>query len=102
MKTNHKLPFTFTSMGKWWFKNNEIDLIAIDEEKQTATFIETKWSNLNKHDCQRILQNLKIKAQHFLWPHKKENYAIIAKHITDKEQLTRQGHLAFDLEDLQK
>ncbi len=102
MKTNHKLPFTFTSIGKWWFKNNEIDLIAIDEEKQTATFIETKWSNLNKQDCQRILKNLKTKAQHFQWPHKKENYVIIAKNITDKEQLTRQGHLAFDLEDLQK
>lgn len=102
MKTNHKLPFTFTSMGKWWFKNNEIDLIAIDEEKQAATFIETKWSNLDKQDCLRILQNLKTKAQYFQWPHKKENYVIIAKHITDKEQLTTQGHLAFDLEDLQK
>lgn len=101
MKTNHKLPFTFTSIGKWWFKNNEIDLIALDEEKQTATFIEAKWSNLNALDCQRILQDLKTKATNFRWDRKKENYAIIAKHITDKEQLTKQGHLIFDLEDLE-
>jgi AAA+ ATPase superfamily predicted ATPase len=101
MKTNHTLPFTYTSMGKWWFKNIEVDLIALDEEKQIATFIETKWSNLNIMDCQRILQNLKTKAQHFQWIHKKENYAVIAKHITDKKQLTKQGHLVFDLEDFE-
>ena len=101
MKTNHKLPFTFTSMGKWWFKNNEIDLIALDEEKQTATFIETKWSNLNKKDCQRILQNLKAKAQHFKWDRKTENYAIIAKKINEKEELKKQAHLIFDLHDFE-
>ena len=76
-------------------------LIALDEEKQTATFIETKWSNLNSLDCQRILQNLKTKAQHFQWEHKKENYVVIAKHIADKGQLTKQGHLVFDLEDFE-
>jgi uncharacterized protein len=99
MKTNHTLPFTYTSIGKWWFKNIEVDLIALDEEKQTVTFIETKWSNLNSIDCRRILENLKGKAQHFQWDHKKENYVVIAKHITEKKQLTKQGHLVFDLED---
>jgi AAA+ ATPase superfamily predicted ATPase len=99
MKTNQALPFTFSSIGKWWFKDNEIDLVAIDEGKQTATFIETKWSHLNKQDCQRILQNLKTKAQYFQWTHKKESYVIIAKHITDKEQLTKQGQIVLDLED---
>src|SRR3990170_8245621 len=101
MKTNHTLPFTFTAIGKWWFKNNEIDLIALDEEKQTATFIEAKWSNLNAIDCQRILQALKTKAQNFRWDRKKENYAIVAKHITNKEQLTNQGLLIFDLKDFE-
>ena len=101
MKTNHTLPFTYTSIGKWWFKNIEVDLIALDEEKQAVTFIETKWSNLNSIDCRRILQNLKGKAQHFQWDRKKENYVVIAKHITDKEQLTKQGHLVFDLEDFE-
>ena len=98
-KTNQTLPFTFTSMGKWWFKDIEIDLIALDEENRVATFIEAKWSNLNALDCQRIFQDLKAKAQHFRWDRKEENYAIIAKHITNKEQLTKQDHLVFDLED---
>lgn len=101
MKKNQKLPFDFTSIGKWWFKNNEIDLIAIDEEKQTATFIETKWSNLNTTDCQRILQKLKDKAQHFRWERKKENYVVVAKYIKEKEQLTKQGQFVFDLDDFE-
>lgn len=101
MKTSQTLPFNFTSIGKWWFKNNEIDLIALDEEKQTATFIETKWSSLNVADCQRILQKLKTKTQDFRLERKKENYAIIARHIKEKEQLTRQGNLLFDLRDFE-
>jgi uncharacterized protein len=101
MERNQTLPFTFTSIGKWWFKEFEIDLIALDEGKQTATFIETKWSNLNEKDCQRILQNLKIKAQNFRWERKKENYAIVAKHIKGKEELAKQGYLLFDLSDFE-
>jgi len=100
-QTKSKLPFTFTTIGKWWFKNNEIDLVALDEQKQTATFLETKWSTLNKQDCQRILQNLKTKTQQFRWKHKKENYGIIAKRITEKQHLTDQGHLALDLKDFE-
>lgn len=100
MKTTKKLPFTFTTIGKWWYKNNEIDLIALDETEQTATFIETKWSTLNKQDCQRIIHNLKTKAKHFRWHHKKENYAIIAKKITQKKEQT-QPNLIFDLHDFE-
>ena len=97
MKTQNKLPFTFTAIGKWWYKNNEIDLITLDEEKQTATFLEIKWSTLNKRDCERTLQNLKIKAQHFRWNRKKEIYGIIAKKISEKKHLINQGCLALDL-----
>ncbi len=101
MAASQRLPFTFTSIGKWWFKETEIDLIALDEEKQTATFIETKWSNLKPMDCQRILQDLRFKARHFKWKRKTEHYAIIAKCIVDKEQLKKQGQHCFDLEDFE-
>lgn len=35
----------FTAVGKWWLKNEEIDLVAIDEETETSYFAECKWSN---------------------------------------------------------
>ncbi len=96
------LPFTLTQLGKWWFKDNEIDLIAINEEKPTATFLEVKWSTLNRQDTERILSNLKTKARLFRWNRKTENFGIIAKKITEKQNLQNQGYLAFDLEDLEK
>ena len=99
MKRRNQLPFTFTTLGKWWFKDNEIDIVAINEEEQTATFFEAKWSTLNKQDSQRILNNLKTKTPHFRWNRKKENLGIIAKKITEKQSLHQKGYFAFDLED---
>nr|MDO8088621.1 ATP-binding protein [Candidatus Sigynarchaeum springense] len=38
-------PFPFTSIGRWWWKDNEIDLIAHDEPSATMTCIECEWSD---------------------------------------------------------
>jgi len=35
----------FTALGKWWSRNEEIDLVALDEQTKTAYFGECKWSN---------------------------------------------------------
>jgi AAA+ ATPase superfamily predicted ATPase len=34
----------FTSIGRWWQKNEEIDIVALDEEKKEIYFGEAKWS----------------------------------------------------------
>jgi hypothetical protein len=34
----------FTAIGKWWSKNEEIDILALDEEEKTAYFGECKWT----------------------------------------------------------
>ncbi|HKZ94936.1 MAG TPA: ATP-binding protein [Candidatus Bathyarchaeia archaeon] len=102
MKRKNQLPFTFQTIGKWWHKDTEIDLIALDQEKTTATFIEVKWSTLNNKDCQRILSDLEAKASAFRWPRKQENYAIIAKKITHKKQLQQKETLLLDLDDFKQ
>ena len=38
-----KIPVT--SLGRWWWKNEEIDLVALDEESRTIWFGECKWSS---------------------------------------------------------
>jgi uncharacterized protein len=93
------LPFAFSEIGKWWYKDTEIDIVATDDQTKTATFIETKWSIIGGWDSQRILTNLKQKAKQFRWNREKENYGIIAKQIDDKQQLRDQGYVALDLED---
>ena len=99
---NRMLPFTFSEIGKWWYKDTEVDAIAIDEGSRTATFLETKWSTIGRRDCQRILERLKEKSEQFRWNREKENYGIIAKRIEDKKQLRDQGYIALDLEDFKQ
>jgi len=36
---------SFTSLGRWWSRAEEIDLVALDEDSKTAFFGECKWSN---------------------------------------------------------
>ncbi len=50
----------FTSIGRWWQKNEEIDIIAIDEENKGIYFGEAKWSK--KPVGVNILDDLKRKA----------------------------------------
>lgn len=98
----NKLPFAFAEIGKWWYRENEIDIVAIAEETRTATFLETKWSTIGKRDSQRILKSLKDKAQQFRWNREKENYGIIAKRIDEKQELRDNGYIALDLEDFEQ
>jgi len=98
-KRKKLLSFSFTILGKWWFQKNEIDIIALDEEKLTATFFEVKWATLSKEDCERIIKNLKTKATIFRWDRKKENFGLITKKVTEKEHLQDRGYLVFDLQD---
>ena len=60
-KNQSKLPFAFTEIGKWWYKDAEIDIVATDEQTKTATFLEVKWSKITKNDSRRILQSLRKK-----------------------------------------
>ena len=34
----------FTAIGRWWDRNEEADIVALDEEGGTAWFGECKWS----------------------------------------------------------
>ncbi len=56
---------TFSTIGRWWQKNEEIDLVALDEENETIWFGECKWSiNPVGED---IYRNLQRKARIVVW-----------------------------------
>ena len=55
----------YTTIGKWWSKDEEIDIVALDEEKKTAYFGECKWSNKKVGDD--IYQDLLRKSQLVDW-----------------------------------
>jgi AAA+ ATPase superfamily predicted ATPase len=102
MQLRQQLPFTYTRIGKWWYRETEIDLIATEEQKREATFIEVKWSTINKQEAQRILNNLISKATEFRWEREKEKYGIIAKNLSEKHNLRDEGYVALDLKDFEQ
>ncbi|WP_237702829.1 DUF234 domain-containing protein [Thermococcus barophilus] len=88
-----KKPFEFSQIGRWWWKGEEIDIIAVDEN--TAYLIEVKWKDLSEKDGRRILSLLKEKAKNVRF-NGEFRYGIIAKSIEEKERF----ELAFSLEDI--
>jgi hypothetical protein len=102
---SEKLPFKFSEIGKWWHREEEIDLVALNEKNKEIAFFEVKWRSLQKRDIERVLENLKMKASLVKWRNttRKEHYGIVAKKINAKykQRLREQGILAYDLTDIE-
>lgn len=93
-------PFKFSKIGRWWQRDKEIDLMALNSETKEILFCECKWHD--KTDAKKILAELKEKAKYVDWNNnkRKEHYAIFAKSF--KEKIKEQNLLLFDLKDLEK
>ncbi len=64
----------FTRIGKWWYKNIEIDLVALDDENKVAYFIECKWSR--KTITRKHLKQLQEKANKTPWRKWRHKYIL--------------------------
>ena len=91
----------FNKIGKWWHKDQEIDLVALNENKKQISFFECKYKNLGYNQSLKILDDLKEKTPHVKWLNKqrKEQYGLVAKKIEGKKDLQKEGFLVYDLED---
>jgi AAA+ ATPase superfamily predicted ATPase len=97
------LPKTF-SAGKWWFREEEIDVVAVNEGKREICFFECKWRDVNEKTARKLLFDLKQKTPLVKWHNekRKESYGLFGKHITGKAALRKDGYLVFDQEDLEE
>lgn len=70
---------SFTSIGRWWLKNEEIDLVALDEENCSIWFGECKWSE--KQVGEDIYRSLQRKSKLVSWgaENRKGNFMIFSK-----------------------
>lgn len=52
-------PFRFTQMGRWWLKDNEIDIVGL-EKKNPVFFAECKWRNskMSIGDYKHLIEKL--------------------------------------------
>jgi len=92
--------FPFTKIGKWWHKDKEIDIVALNEQTKEIIFCECKWRN--KINQEEVLQRLKQKAQCVEWNKgkRKEYYTIFAKSFKEKHK--EKNVFLFDLKDLER
>ena len=69
----------YTLIGKWWSKNEEIDVVALDEETRTAWFGECKWSS--RKVGEDIYRDLIRKAKLVEWQEgrRKDRYILFSK-----------------------
>jgi len=98
------LPIRPKSVGRWWFRDLEIDAVALDEAKPSAMFIEVKWGSLKVAEAKKILQTLERKVRDFRWrkENRKEYLGLFAKKVQRKEELSKQGYFIVELQDLLK
>lgn len=74
-----KLPLEFEIYGRWWHKNEEVDLVAINSQTNEILFGEVKWSN--KPIGINIYETLKKKAEKVEWGKKNrcEHFCLFSK-----------------------
>ena len=91
----------YSSFGKWWYKDNEIDIVALNSEKKKILFGECKWSE--NIDALEILKKLDEKTKKVNWFLEKrgEEYVLFAKSFKKKlNEFNGKKVYCFDLKDL--
>jgi len=90
-----------SKIGKWWYKDQEIDIVGLNEDKKEISFFECKWKDVSYNQSLKILEELKEKAGFVKWFNKqrKEHYGVIARKIENKKGLREKGYLIYDLDD---
>jgi len=90
--------------GHWWYKEDEIDLVALDDTSSAIVFGECKWGDIGYRQAKNLLAHLKTKSKIVRadqYRHRK--YALFsAGTIEGKDRLQEEGYLVFDSTDLER
>ena len=91
----------YEKVGKWWYRDSEIDLMAVNAERREVLFGECKWQDGVNPD--EVVARLKGKTGSVRWNdgRRSERYAVFAKSFSEKT--TEDGNvLLYDLNDIRK
>ncbi len=93
----------FGIVSKWWHKDKEIDVLALNERAKEILFVECEWkSGVNPL---KICKELEEKSSFVQWheQERKEFFAIFAKSFSKKiEEFKGKRVYCFDLSDLKR
>ena len=93
------LPIRAEKIGKWWWKETEIDLLGLESKDGKALAVEVKWTDLDYHEAKKLLLELAAKAQK-IRNVKEATIGLMAKKIEGKEKIRSEGFMALDLQDI--
>ena len=95
--------FNYTKLGKWWHKDKEIDILAINESTKHLLACECKWQH--RVNAAKVAKELVEKLSYVDWHNKKrkESLAIFARSFS-KRISSYEGRrvYCYDLKDLEK
>jgi len=79
--------FPFEKAGRWWDKDNEIDIVALNVARKEILFGEVKWSN--KQVGTNIFEDLKRKGESVDWHNaaRKVHYLLCSKSGFTKDMI---------------
>lgn len=100
-KRNSKKALSFERIGGWWSKNEEIDIVALNPEEESALFAEVKWRS--RQVGINILEQLRKKSEIVMKKKqlKKAYYALFSKSgFTDKLKCSAKDIMLFKLDDM--
>ena len=104
VRENFNLFFdSFPKVGHWWYKDKEIDIIALDDRTKKILFVECKWQS--DVDPEKVLDGLFKTSKLVEWNNdiRKESYAIFAKSFSKKiNNFEGNPVYCFDLKDIEK
>jgi len=99
MAKRNMLPIGVQRIGRWWRRETEINILALETTSRRALAMEAKWSQIDHREAKRILAGLAVKAAKI--PEVEESIqGIMAKEIEGKEEIQREGFMALDLQDV--
>lgn len=95
------LPLRFTRIGSWWHRDNEIDIVALNEDTKEILFAECKWQN--KKVGIKVYDELKEKSGLVKWNNeeRKEYFALFSK-VGFTPGLKNEEVLLYELKDINR
>lgn len=88
-------------IGRWWYGEEEIDIIGYDDHSATILFAECKWGLLTRKEAKKLLSSLKKKSSYVRHARfTEEKFLLVARTIEGKEALRKEGCLVLDLDDV--
>jgi hypothetical protein len=91
------------SIYKWWHKDKEIDIVALNDQTKQILFCECKWQS--RVNAKKVCKELAEKTSYIQWynEQRKEYFAIFAKSFSKKiNEFEGRKVFCFDLRDLER